>query len=161
MGWEVEGVGRDTNRDYELHMIDGIRRSFKEQSVFDLTQTEAHRLLTIKSKKDGIHAYYRSQFKKFLEGCMIGAVLIVPLTYFLNRNTAGVPQHFVPKVYLKPLSADPLFYARWRRMFLNLPLIVIFSMGWTTIRTREIKGQDLFYLDQNIIYPYETNPNKL
>lgn len=133
MSWET-AAGAEPTRQEELQLIDSYKRSFREQSLTDLTQNDALRLRIMQHRDEQTAPYRRAWRRNFLLGTVIGGFIFVPVGFLRNKTCLGVPTHFVPKVYTAPLSDHPHFYRRWKFAQTVVPLVL--ATGWVFAQAR-------------------------
>lgn len=137
MSWEAEPKPLPTRAE-ELALIEGVKDSFRRQSLLDLTQNDALRLRITDYRKQHTAPHNRSWRRNFVVGSVLAAVVLVPVSFALNTNRLGVPTHFTPKLYVSPLSLHPHFYRRWKQLLFLAPAVLgcglLFACARTSIR---------------------------
>ena len=134
MSWESAPGPRPTRVD-ELRLIEEVKGSFRAQSALDLTQNDALRLRQIDYREQHSKPFAREWRRNFLLGTALSAVALVPLGFAFNKNSLGVPAHFVPKVYLAPWLPHPHFYRRWKHALWTGPAVLAGGLLFAACRT--------------------------
>ena len=158
MGWETASTfhGEPTRED-ELNMIESLKQNLREQSYFSLIQNETYRHTSEEYLKTTTRRAERSYYSNYIRGIIFGALIFYPLSNFLlHKNVAGVPTHFVPKVYFTPLMEHAHFYRRWKAFLLWGPLTYLFAKAYATRRTSTAAFQDEFFTKNIHKLPYKT-----
>ena len=114
------------DRGEELRMIEGYKKSFKEQPSWKLYQNEANRIAKIDySKKQ--NQYKKSWYQTFALGGLLSLPVCLYIAYRQKWSFASVPLYYRSAYYQKARLNHKSTFLQWRQIKYGLGTSLFFA----------------------------------